>query len=69
VLISIAPKLQRPQWLRAPAPGFAEVMVAGDPEWRAEAERAAHGIPIPDGTWAEVIKAAARVGVPPIPVE
>jgi LDH2 family malate/lactate/ureidoglycolate dehydrogenase len=45
------------------APGYHEVLVAGDPEWRIEAERRAHGIPIADGSWETVVKAAARVGV------
>jgi LDH2 family malate/lactate/ureidoglycolate dehydrogenase len=51
------------------APGFDEVLVAGDPEWRMEAERRAHGLPIPDGNWDLLLKAAARVNVPPIPVQ
>src|SRR5438445_2810663 len=33
----------------AAAPGYDEVMVAGDPEWRTEAERRKNGIPIADG--------------------
>jgi LDH2 family malate/lactate/ureidoglycolate dehydrogenase len=46
-----------------PAPGYDEVMVAGDPEWRMEAERLKNGIPIPDGNWETLVKTAARVGV------
>jgi len=49
----------------APAPGYDEVMVAGDPEWRTEAERLKNGIPIADGNWATLVKTAARVGVAP----
>jgi LDH2 family malate/lactate/ureidoglycolate dehydrogenase len=45
------------------APGYEEVMVAGDPEWRTEAERRKHGIPIADGNWEALCRAAARVGV------
>jgi len=45
------------------APGYDEVMVAGDPEWRTEAERRQHGIPIADGNWDALCKAAARVDV------
>ncbi len=45
------------------APGYDEVMVAGDPEWRTQAERLANGIPIADGNWETLVKAAARVGV------
>jgi LDH2 family malate/lactate/ureidoglycolate dehydrogenase len=45
------------------APGYEEVLVAGDPEWRTEAERLAHGIPIAHGNWDALCKAAMRVGV------
>jgi LDH2 family malate/lactate/ureidoglycolate dehydrogenase len=45
------------------APGYDEVMVAGDPEWRTEAERRKNGIPVADGNWDALVKAAARVGV------
>jgi LDH2 family malate/lactate/ureidoglycolate dehydrogenase len=46
------------------APGFSEVLVAGDPEWRTEAERRKNGIPIASGNWDALVKAAARVNVP-----
>jgi len=46
-----------------PAPGYNEVLVAGDPEWRTEAERVKNGIPISDGNWETLIKTAGRVGV------
>jgi LDH2 family malate/lactate/ureidoglycolate dehydrogenase len=46
-----------------PAPGYDEVLVAGDPEWREEAHRRAHGILIEDGNWELLSKAAARVNV------
>jgi len=45
------------------APGYDEVLVAGDPEWRTEAERKVHGVPIADGNWEMLLKAAASVGV------
>ena len=45
------------------APGYDEVMVAGDPEWRTEAERREKGIPIAEGNWEKLCKAAERVGV------
>jgi LDH2 family malate/lactate/ureidoglycolate dehydrogenase len=45
------------------APGYDEVLVAGDPEWRLEAERRANGIPVAEGNWEALCKAAARVGV------
>jgi LDH2 family malate/lactate/ureidoglycolate dehydrogenase len=44
------------------APGYDEVMVAGDPEWRTEAERTRNGIPIADGNWDMLVKAATKVG-------
>ncbi|HZT32830.1 MAG TPA: Ldh family oxidoreductase [Bryobacteraceae bacterium] len=47
-----------------PAPGYDEVLVAGDPEWRAEAERRREGIPVGDGTWEMLLAAAGRLGVP-----
>ena len=31
---------------RRPAAGYDEVLVAGEPEWRAEAERRKHGVPV-----------------------
>jgi LDH2 family malate/lactate/ureidoglycolate dehydrogenase len=45
------------------APGYDEVLVAGDPEWRIEAERRANGIPIADGNWEKLCEAAESVGV------
>ncbi|HLK62396.1 MAG TPA: Ldh family oxidoreductase [Bryobacteraceae bacterium] len=45
------------------APGYDEVLVAGDPEWRIEAERLEKGIPIEQGNWDLLCKTAARVGV------
>ena len=46
----------------APATGYDEVMVAGDPEWRAEAERLKSGIPLGEGTWTSLDEVAARLG-------
>jgi LDH2 family malate/lactate/ureidoglycolate dehydrogenase len=51
------------------AAGYDEVLVAGDPEWRTEAERRAGGIPIGDANWSALCKGAARVGVEPPPIE
>ena len=45
------------------APGYDEVRVAGDPEWRTEAERLKHGIPLAEGNWENLCQAAARVNV------
>jgi len=47
----------------APAPGFEEVLVAGDPEWRSEAERLRNGISISDGNWETLVQTALRVDV------
>jgi LDH2 family malate/lactate/ureidoglycolate dehydrogenase len=52
-----------------PAAGYDEVLVAGDPEWRAEADRRANGIPIGDAVWSALCKGAVRVGVEPPPVQ
>lgn len=46
-----------------PAPGFQEVMIPGEPERRAEAERHESGIPMPDEIWRSIAAAAASVGV------
>jgi LDH2 family malate/lactate/ureidoglycolate dehydrogenase len=45
------------------APGYDEVLVAGDAEWRTEARRLSEGIPIPDGNWETLVKTAGRVNV------
>jgi LDH2 family malate/lactate/ureidoglycolate dehydrogenase len=49
----------------APAKGYSEVLVAGDPEWRTEIARRQSGIPIGDGTWECLVETAARLGVAP----
>jgi len=46
-----------------PAKGYDEVLVAGEPEWRVEAERRANGIPLESGTWKSLTDAASRLGV------
>jgi LDH2 family malate/lactate/ureidoglycolate dehydrogenase len=46
-----------------PAAGYSEVLVAGDPEWRMEAERTREGIPIGGGTWQALTKLASRLHV------
>ncbi len=48
----------------APAKGHEEVLVAGEPEWRAEAGRKRDGIPISDGTWADLKMIGERYGLP-----
>ncbi len=46
-----------------PAKGYDEVLVAGEPEWRMEAERRANGIPLEQGTWNALSATAERLGV------
>jgi LDH2 family malate/lactate/ureidoglycolate dehydrogenase len=53
----------------AVAPGYDEVLVAGDPEWRLEAERLRDGIPVAQGNWDNLVKAAQSVGVAAPPVQ
>jgi LDH2 family malate/lactate/ureidoglycolate dehydrogenase len=48
-----------------PAPGFDEVLVAGEPEWRCGAIRQAGGIPVPLKLWAKFTTVAAELGVTP----
>ncbi len=51
-----------------PANGFEEVMVAGDPEWRAEAKRRVEGVPVFEGTWDPLCNIAKELGVEVPPV-
>jgi LDH2 family malate/lactate/ureidoglycolate dehydrogenase len=53
----------------APAAGYDEVLVAGDPEWRLEEERRRDGVALDAGVWSKLVAAAARVGVPPPPYD
>jgi LDH2 family malate/lactate/ureidoglycolate dehydrogenase len=48
----------------APATGYDEVLVAGDPEWRSEDLRRRDGIPLSPGVWQSLTDAANRLGVP-----
>ena len=48
----------------APAKDYGEVLVAGEPEWRAEAQRRVGGIPLSDGVWQNLVTAAEKLGVP-----
>jgi uncharacterized oxidoreductase len=52
-------------WLKQspPAPGSEGVLVAGEPERRARAEREAQGIAVDDTTWSEIVGAGAKVGL------
>jgi LDH2 family malate/lactate/ureidoglycolate dehydrogenase len=47
----------------APAEGFHEVLVAGDPEWREEQRRLRDGIPVTRGIWEQIAQLAIRLGV------
>jgi LDH2 family malate/lactate/ureidoglycolate dehydrogenase len=47
-----------------PAKGYDEVLVAGEPEWRAEELRRRDGIPLSDGVWQNLAQAAQQLGVP-----
>lgn len=49
----------------APAAGYDEVLMAGDPEWRAEEKRSREGIPIPRELAAILIDYARQLGVEP----
>ncbi len=48
----------------APAHGYGEVLVAGEPEWRAEAERTRIGIPLDPGVWRHLSTVAESLNVP-----
>jgi LDH2 family malate/lactate/ureidoglycolate dehydrogenase len=47
----------------SPAPGYGEVLVAGDPEWRTEDERTRGGIPIQQPIWDSLLQVAGKLGV------
>jgi LDH2 family malate/lactate/ureidoglycolate dehydrogenase len=56
------------EWVRTfraakPAPGVEAVLVPGDPERFAEAERRAHGVPLPPSVVAELRQLAGRTGI------
>ncbi len=46
-----------------PAAGFDEVLLPGEPEARAYAERKARGIPLPDAVWADLNRLARELDV------
>jgi uncharacterized oxidoreductase len=43
--------------------GFSAVTLPGDPERQAKEKRLAEGIPVPEGTWELIAKAAAELNV------
>jgi LDH2 family malate/lactate/ureidoglycolate dehydrogenase len=49
----------------APAAGYDEVLVAGEPEWRKEGIRRHTGIPLSEGVWKTLTEAAGTLGVTP----
>lgn len=46
-----------------PAPGFAEVLIPGEPEARARAQRSRDGIPLAAATWQALAAVAAELGI------
>jgi LDH2 family malate/lactate/ureidoglycolate dehydrogenase len=46
-----------------PAPGFQEVLIPGEPEARAKAQRLKEGIPIPEDTWGKLVATAEKYKV------
>ena len=48
-----------------PAKGFKEVLIAGEPEWRAKRKRSREGIPIPKKLWEQLTKIADELSVRP----
>lgn len=45
------------------APGFDEILIPGEPEARARAQRERAGITLPDATWQEIVATAAQYGL------
>lgn len=52
-------------WIKSspPAPGVDEVMFPGDPERKTREKRKSSGIPIDDGTWAQLMQTAEGAGL------
>ena len=48
-----------------PAPGYDEILVAGDPEWRSQERRRKNGVPIDRGLWERLTALARESGVKP----
>jgi hydroxycarboxylate dehydrogenase B len=45
------------------APGFEQVLLPGEPERRSAEARGRAGVPVDDGTWRDVLAAAAKLGI------
>ncbi len=52
-------------WVKSarPQPGVDEVLFPGEPEYRAAQRRSAHGIPVEDTIWQEIVETAESLGV------
>ena len=48
-----------------PAPGYDEVMLAGEPEWRCERQREQAGIPVPVKLWQQLTTIAGELKITP----
>jgi LDH2 family malate/lactate/ureidoglycolate dehydrogenase len=48
----------------APAKGYEEILVAGEPEWRAEEQHKREGITLSPATWRDLSSIAQRHGIP-----
>jgi len=44
-------------------PGFDEILVPGEPEWREKRKRLAEGFFVGDETWRQIVEVAGEVGV------
>jgi uncharacterized oxidoreductase len=53
------------EWVKsaARAPGFTEILMPGEPEFRQEARRLAEGIPVDEETWRQFAACARELGV------
>jgi uncharacterized oxidoreductase len=54
-------------WVKASPPraGVEQVLVAGEPERAARAQRSAEGVPVDETTWNEILEAGCKLGVDP----
>jgi hydroxycarboxylate dehydrogenase B len=52
-----------------PAKGADEVLIPGEPEAKIRDERTKNGIPLPDDTWAAIVKTAREVGVSEVSIQ
>jgi|DewCreStandDraft_5_1066085.scaffolds.fasta_scaffold10197_3 LDH2 family malate/lactate/ureidoglycolate dehydrogenase len=61
--VSVADRVYRQVKETPPAPGFEEVLLPGEPEWRTRARRLAEGIPIEEATWSAIVQVARDLGI------